>query len=126
MNKNRPHEENGDRSPVLDPACVATMHRLNLVERLYPAFTAELPERLAALRAAVAAADRSGVRQLTHRLRGSAAQLGATALARALYVIEEAALDESSEVLEAASLGLDDLVRTTISALLNEVERVAR
>lgn len=102
------------------------MHQLKLVGRLYPAFIADLPEKLAALRAAVAAVDRPAIRQLTHRLRGSAAQLGATGLACALNEIEEAAIVGSGELVEAASAGLDDLVRTTIAALLREVERAAR
>jgi HPt (histidine-containing phosphotransfer) domain-containing protein len=126
VSTDRPPNEIHDLSAVLDAGCVATMHQLKLVGRLYPAFIADLPEKLAALRAAVAAVDRPAIRQLTHRLRGSAAQLGATGLARALNEIEEAAIVGSGEVVEAAGAGLDDLVRATIAALLREVERAAR
>lgn len=126
MSTDKPPNENHDLDAVLDAGCVATMHQLKLVGRLYPAFIADLPEKLAALRAAVAAADRPTVRQRTHRLRGSAAQLGAAALASALNEIEEAAIVGSDELLQAAGSGLDDLVQATIAALLREVERAAR
>lgn len=126
MSTDKPPDESRDLSAVLDAGCVATMHQLKLVGRLYPAFIADLPDKLAALRAAVAAADRPAIRHLTHRLRGSAAQLGATGLASALNEIEETAIVGSDAVLETAGSGLDDLVQATITALLREVERAAR
>ena len=126
MNADNLSDKTLDISAVLDAGCVATMHQLKLVGRLYPAFIADLPANLAALRAAVAAADSPAVQQLTHRLRGSAAQLGAAGLARALHEIEEAATVESGAIVEAANAGLDDLVRATITALLGELDRASK
>lgn len=112
-----------DPPAILDAECVATMHRFDLVRRLYPAFIAELSARLAELRAAVATLDRPVVRRVTHRLRGGAAQIGAAGLSQALSTIEEAASQEGVEALENAMSGLDDLVQATITALLREVAR---
>ncbi len=126
MSTDKPSDENRDPSAVLDPGCVATIHHFDLVGRLYPAFITELTEMLAALRVAVAAVDRPTIRRLTHRFRGSAAQLGAGGLARALHAIEEAASDEGRAALDGVLVGLDDLVQVTIAALLREVERAPR
>ena len=109
--------------PIVDATIVATMHKLNLVDRLYPTLIAEIAEKVAALRVAIEAVDRAAIRQLTHRLRGGASQLGAVALARALHVIEEAACEGDDEALEAAIVGLDDLVDATVTALRRELER---
>ena len=114
-----------NRPPLLDDQCVTTMRRLKLLDRLYPAFIADLPQRLAALRAAITAVDRPEIRQIAHRLRGSAAQLGAAALARALREIEEAAIDEASG-LELADAGLEELARATVAALQRELSANSR
>ncbi len=123
MSVNSPPDESRALVPVVDATIVATMHKLDLVNRLYPALIAEIAEKVATLRVAIEAVDRATIRHIAHRLRGSSAQLGATALARALYAIEEAACDDSGETLGSATVGLDDLVRATVAALLIELER---
>lgn len=107
---------------LLDEKCVAVMRRLKLAERLYPAFIAELPEKLAALRSAMEIGDRPAIRLLAHRLRGGAAQLGAAAFARMLREIEEAAIrDEGAKAHMPWDPGLEDLARATVIALQREL-----
>lgn len=109
---------------VLDAAMVATMHRLEMVADLYPAFLAGLPGQLSALRTAFVAGDHANVRQYAHRIRGSAAQLGAAVLAAALQDIEHAVAGAEGGpiALPLSDLAIDRIVEATIVAMNRELE----
>jgi HPt (histidine-containing phosphotransfer) domain-containing protein len=83
--------------PVLDPAVVESLRRLNqpgepdVVHEVLTLFIAEAPTRLAAVAAAVEAADTMALQRAAHALKGSAAAIGATALQRICGDLEEMA-----------------------------------
>jgi len=104
--------------PLLDAAVVASLRELRLLGRLYPAFMTALPGQLTILRAAIAAADRPTLHQLAHRLRGSSAQLGATALSRAFGALEDAIADDGPWP---SGAELDALAAATTAAMLAAV-----
>ena len=70
-------------------------------------FLVDVPIHLSALRAAIAAADRESVRQIAHRLRGSALEMGALRMAPVCATIEQAARAGSIEQAAAQADGLD-------------------
>lgn len=123
MSTHKPSIHPGDRE-VLDATMVATMHRLDMVSDLYPAFLAGLPEQLAALRTAVVAGDRVKIRLHAHRIRGSAAQLGAAALAAALQDIEHAVAGaEGGPIsLPLPDAAIDTIVEATVLAMTRELD----
>ena len=110
-------------APLLDAATVAALRELKLLGRLYSAFLAALPGLLASLQAAVAAADRQALRLLAHRLRGSAGQLGATALSRAFGALEDAVSEDGRPWPSCAEL--DALAQATTAAMAREAQRDA-
>jgi two-component system, sensor histidine kinase and response regulator len=81
---------------VLDPAIVEQLRALaqagnaDLLYKLHASFARDTPERLHALRAAVAAGDAEAVAFNVHTLKGSAANLGATEIVAACERIEHA------------------------------------
>jgi HPt (histidine-containing phosphotransfer) domain-containing protein len=62
-----------------------------LVEQMIELFVIDVPARLERLRCAVAAGDRTAVARAAHSIRGSAATLGALAVARLCTELELAA-----------------------------------
>jgi two-component system sensor histidine kinase/response regulator len=72
--------------PALDPAVVAGLRRLaeaaegGVLEELAELFARDTPQRLAGLRRAAAEGDTHALAQAAHILKGSAANLGATAM----------------------------------------------
>ena len=109
-------------APLLDASVVETLRQLGLLGRLYPAFITALPDQIARLSAAVAADDRPGMRMLAHTLRGSSAQLGATALSEAFGVIEDALVRDGCSWSADPELSavLRALVRATTAAMARE------
>jgi len=81
--------------PVLDPAVVESLRRLNqpgepdVVHEVLTLFIAEAPARLTAVAAAVEAADAMSLQRAAHALKGSAAAIGATALQRICADLED-------------------------------------
>ena len=123
MSTGKPSIDPGDPD-VLDATMVATMHRLEMVAHLYPTFLAGLPEQLAALRTALVADDRARIRQHAHRIRGSAAQLGAAALAAVLADIEHAVAgaEDGPIALPLSDAAIDRIVEVTILAMSRELD----
>jgi CheY-like chemotaxis protein len=81
---------------VLDADVVATLQELerhshSLLPHLIHLFLQEMPVHLVALQDAVAQEDSSRVAELAHRLKGSAAQFGATQLSHRCAALQEAA-----------------------------------
>lgn len=107
---------------ILDEDIVGTLRQFKLVAALYTSFVAVLPEQVAALRSAITAGDRAKIRQLAHRLRGSAAQMGAAALAQALQVIEGAAKGLGARPVAMPGEDFSRLIADTIAALRAELE----
>jgi len=81
---------------VLDPAVVDQLRALagagspGLLHKLQESFARDTPPRLLALRAAVAAGDADGVAFNVHTIKGSAANLGATAIVATCQKLESA------------------------------------
>lgn len=81
---------------VLDPAVVDQLRALagagspELLHNLQESFARDTPARLLALREAVAAGDADGVAFNVHTLKGSAANLGATAVVATCEKLESA------------------------------------
>jgi HPt (histidine-containing phosphotransfer) domain-containing protein len=70
-------------------------------------FLDDVPIQLAALSAAIAADSADSVRQIAHRLRGSALEIGAVRMAPVCAAIEYAARDGSLEEAAARAESLD-------------------
>jgi HPt (histidine-containing phosphotransfer) domain-containing protein len=70
-------------------------------------FLVDVPIHLSALHAAIAGADSEAVRQIAHRLRGSALEMGALRMAPVCADIEQAARAGSIEHAAAQAHSLD-------------------
>jgi two-component system, sensor histidine kinase and response regulator len=80
-------------------------------------FCRNAPLAAAGLRDAVGQADRTRVVEMAHKLRGSAGQIGATAIAETAAGIEEAHLDPEAAVDGDRILGLATSVEALVAAL---------
>lgn len=111
---------------VLDPEIVDQLQALaqagngELLQRLQASFARDTPERLLALRAAVASGDAQAVAFNVHTIKGSAANLGATQMVATCREIENAPATDS-ERLEPL---LGELERRAVSAQ-SELARLA-
>ena len=91
---------------VLDPAIIEQLRALSragsgdLLHKLQASFARDTPERLQALRAAVAGGDAEAVAFHVHTLKGSAANLGATEIVATCQRIERSAGVPELQVLE--------------------------
>jgi CheY-like chemotaxis protein len=90
-------------------------------ERVYDevvaAFRSEAPTHIAALAAAVAQGEGSGIRRAAHKLKGSCQTMGAVRLARTAVAIEEAALAGRPGELQALADGLAAQLAATLAAM---------
>ena len=82
----------------------------DLVRQAVQAFLDEVPDRLAAIRVALAGGDPQELRSAAHALGSPAAMLGAVAVSRVSKALQAAALEESTE--ESRTL-VDDIVEVT-------------
>lgn len=103
----------GHVTSVLDPAIVDQLRALaqagnpELLGRLEAAFARDTPERLRALRVAVAAGDAQAVAFNLHTLKGSAANLGAIEVVTTCQQIERSAGAPAAGALEALLVALE-------------------
>jgi HPt (histidine-containing phosphotransfer) domain-containing protein len=90
-------DEQRAKPTALDPEIVEQLRALargrssGLLDRLQAAFARDTPERLRALRAAVAAGDAEAMAFAVHALKGSAANLGAREVVATCRQLEDAA-----------------------------------
>lgn len=108
---------------LLDEQVLATLRRYGLLERLVPPFLAGLPGQIAELRDALAGGDLRNIHRRAHHLRGTAAQMGAHALACAMTELEERVTGDFAAPDSRAAVDLDDLVRRTTEALMHRFSR---
>lgn len=103
--------------PLVDVDLVAMTSEMGLADRLYPAFFAAIRGGVADLLRAIDGGDRQLAGRLAHRLRGAAAQVGASRLGLALGEIEDAL--EGGDLLRAglALSSLESLTSATLAAL---------
>jgi two-component system sensor histidine kinase/response regulator len=114
---------------ALDPGVVAGLRQLaeaaggEVLDELAELFAADTPQRLATLRQAAADGDADALAEAAHSLRGSAANLGATAMVRLCQQLERQAnsgdLHAAEELvarLEALSPRVAQAVAATLSA----------
>ena len=98
---------------VLDPEVVDQLRALaragnpGLLDRLQASFARDTPDRLRALRTAVAAGDGDGVAFNVHALKGSAANLGAIEIVATCEQIERFAVGTASRGLEPLLVALE-------------------
>ena len=112
---------------TIDPDAVAQLRRMggdDLVLRIVAVFLEQGDERVAGAEAALARADREGVRQACHALRSSALQLGAAALAEACLAGEAAARTEGSSS-AVAMAGAVVRLRPELEAAVQAFRRLA-
>ncbi|WP_295386736.1 Hpt domain-containing protein [uncultured Thiodictyon sp.] len=101
--------------PARDPVAALAVAGgdADLAAELFAALLAGLPDELAALRAAVTAADWDGLAEHAHKVRGATRYCGVPAL------------DEATESLERAARGGDPVrIATSFASLEAEAERV--
>lgn len=109
---------------LLDLNAVAAMRRLGLLEHLYPAFFTFLRAEVTKLEAAIAQEDRTAIRNLAHRIRGSSAQMGASLLAVLLSDIEGAVTGAGALEIPHSDARLDAVVAATIAAMKRELKTI--
>lgn len=106
-------------APVLDPAVIATLRQLSepggpdVVEEVFAIFLEETPKRLDDIDAAMEIGNPNQVHRLAHSLKGSAGNIGATAMFDACK-----ALDDE------ARTGKADRLPALVAAVGAEFERV--
>ena len=101
--------------PARDPVAALAVAGgdAGLAAELFAALLVGLPDELAALRAALTAADWDGLAEHAHQVRGATRYCGVPAL------------DEAAELLERAARGGDpQRIATSFASLEEEVERV--
>ena len=102
----------GPDAGVLDQATVDALRRLggdgpSVLEELAGVFLDGAPADIAQLRGGIRDADLSAVAQAAHRLKGSAAAVGATQLGALAEEIEAAAMENRAEAVAAAAAGIE-------------------
>lgn len=115
-----------DRPVVLDPEVLAELHRLHkdgqpLYVLLARDFLDSLDTRQSGLRAALVAEDSAALARRAHRWRGSAAALGAQALAARLLRLEQSASTADRAALD---LQLDELAAVAAQTAVAVRERL--
>jgi HPt (histidine-containing phosphotransfer) domain-containing protein len=96
----------GHVASVLDPEIVDQLRALaqagnpGLLDRLQASFARDTPERLRALRAAVASGDADAVAFNVHAIKGNAANLGAIEIVATCRQIESSAAAPGARALE--------------------------
>ena len=104
-------------SSLLDEEVLVTLRRYDLLPRVIPRFLAVLPALMAELLEAVALGDRQAAYRCAHHLRGTAAQMGAQALADAVGVVEAATATSADLRRVCDDASLVDLSRRTADLL---------
>jgi HPt (histidine-containing phosphotransfer) domain-containing protein len=118
--------------PILDASRIEALRQLErasgraLVAEVVGSFLERSPHRLAQLRAALAAGDRETAAFVAHSWKGSAAQIGAAALAEVCLQIEAQVKDGASD-LTALAPTVDEAERelARVSVALQAVEPTA-
>lgn len=93
----------GDTLPIIDFEHLTMLeelsdHNESLVYDLTQIFKATTPPILGQLLTAISVNDRNTVRQLAHRLKGTAANVGARQMAEQCYQLELVAQDETTPI----------------------------
>lgn len=95
---------------VIDASQLEMLRRVSpdgsLLRKVVDAFLVEMPANLSALSDAVKLGDPPSVRQAAHRMRGAAANLGATAVAGLCAQLEQLALEGHLTAAPAILVGL--------------------
>ncbi len=107
---------------LFDGEMMATLRRFRVKRRVFSAFRAALPGRLAKILAALVARARPELQRAAHELRGAATQAGAVALAHVLADLEFSACVETDAALDELGRALEGVVQATIDALTAEIE----
>ncbi len=96
----------------------------SLFQELYQMFDQQASLTLAGLEAAVEAMDYAKVRQLAHRLKGSAGSLGAAGLAQACHTLEQVGKEAScgAETLQAGLTEVSDALRRALGLLAQQID----
>jgi signal transduction histidine kinase/CheY-like chemotaxis protein/HPt (histidine-containing phosphotransfer) domain-containing protein len=112
----------------LDPVILGQLRDLsrdgepNLLRDVYAAFAQDAPEELRILRAAATTGDVSGLSSSAHKLRGSAGNVGGTAMADICRRIEECAAAGELDDLEQLLAELEGEAAEVVAALAQAVD----
>jgi signal transduction histidine kinase/DNA-binding response OmpR family regulator/HPt (histidine-containing phosphotransfer) domain-containing protein len=116
-------DADADADGALDPAVVAELRKLgdaaggDVLDELAELFARDTPERLATLRRAATDGDARAVAEAAHILKGSAANLGATALVRLCQRLETQANSGSMQAIEELLAQLEALSPRVVQAV---------
>ncbi len=104
---------------AIDQAKVAELEELQegLFERLALLFLQELPSDLARLRGALGAGDASEVKQTAHKIKGSAAAVGAADVSTAAARLEQMGRDDDLSAGGAGRVRLEESLGELANAL---------
>jgi hypothetical protein len=115
-------------SAPLDPVILGELRDLarngapNLLHDVYGVFTEDTSHELASLRAAAAAGDAGALGAIAHKLKGSAATVGATAMADVCRRIEDAATADDLGDVERLLAELETQAANVTAALARAVD----
>lgn len=107
---------------LFDGEMMATLRRFRVKQRVFSAFRAALPGRLAKIHAALVVRARPELQRAAHELRGAATQAGAVALAHVLADLEFSAGVESDATLDELGCALEGIAHATSAALTAEID----
>jgi two-component system sensor histidine kinase/response regulator len=108
--------------PIIDVQHLAVLSELsddsgNMVEELTQIFSSTTPPLLDQLKSALSSHDREAVRRLAHRLKGSAANVGAKRMAAHCSVLEQEAKMESADISKSCHATIEAQFRDSERAL---------
>ena len=127
----RPEAAVAVEEPVLDPSRLEALRDMGaeageLVERIVSTFIGTAEESLAGVRRAVRAADHAEIARLTHKLRGSAANLGAVQVSALCRDLEEHALEVTTADEDQLLAALERSLKVTIVVLRRQIFSIPR
>ena len=111
---------------TLDPKVLAEIRALNgpdddVLAEVLRLFLADVPQQLSTLRAALGARDGEAIRQVAHRLKGTASGIGARQMAAVCGAVEAAARQGALDRAAQSAATLDDEIAGVRDALEREV-----
>ena len=88
-----------------------------LVRQAVQAFMEEAPDRLAAIRVALAGGDRDELRSAAHSLGSPASMLGAVEVTRLARTLQDAAVESDAATCRTVAADLETATRRTVAAM---------
>ncbi|NBW81421.1 Hpt domain-containing protein [bacterium] len=114
--------------PIIDPQQLEVLEDLSepnesIVDELTRIFKSSVPGLLADLSAAVSANDRESIRRIAHRLKGSAANIGAKRMAAGCSMLELSAKNSSEPITTECFASIEEHFKASEQALVRWLEQ---